>query len=37
MLTYIQELNFFMEARIAREQAARDYHLALATLNKYAF
>lgn len=37
VLTYIQELNFFMEARIAREQAARDYHLALATLNKYAF
>lgn len=35
VLTYIQEINFFMEARIAREQTAREYHTSLAVLNKY--
>ena len=35
MLTYIQEINFFLEARLSRENTARDYHAALAVINKY--
>ncbi|MDE6453845.1 MAG: TolC family protein [Muribaculaceae bacterium] len=34
-LTYIQELNFFMEAGIARLRNERDYQSALAFLYKY--
>lgn len=34
-LTYIQEINFFLEARLSRENTARDYHAALAVINKY--
>lgn len=35
VLTYVQELNFFLEANLARAAAERDYHAALATLLKY--
>lgn len=35
VLTYVQELNFFLEANLAQAAAERDYHAALATLLKY--
>lgn len=35
VLTYIQELNFFMEAALAAQQTEQEYHTSLATLLKY--
>lgn len=35
MLTYVQELNFFLEARLACASVEKEYHTALATLFKY--
>ncbi|MDE6306638.1 MAG: TolC family protein, partial [Muribaculaceae bacterium] len=36
LLTYLQELNFFLEAQLDYTDTLRDYHILMARLNRYA-